>query len=83
MLLIAWVMRGESGGEKDGTLRFRHPSGVVTTTSSNSKEVSFVLTITLCSSLVLGLFSTESTVVDRRTSALLRALLATRWRMAL
>ena len=83
MLPIAREMRGGRGGKKDGRLRFRHPSGAVTTTSSNSKEWSFVLTTTVRSSSVSRLLSTASTLVERRTSALARALLATRLRMAL
>ena len=76
-------MRGGRAGEKDGRLRFRHPSGAVTTTWSNSKEWSVVLTTTVRLSLVSELLFTVITLVERRMSALLRAVLATRLRMAL
>ena len=84
MLAMARVMGRGRGGEKADRLRLSQPSGGVRTASSNSRdEPSCVVMMMLGSSPGLDLDFTDVTLVERRTSAFAKMILATRSRIAL
>ena len=79
---MARTMGAGRAGEKTSVLRLRHPSGTVTTTSSDSNVPPSVLMTILGFDSSLWL-SMATTLVDRWISAFLRAFSATRARILL